>query len=273
VLACGPRRSDALAAADFELLELLAREAALRLRNLRLESQLRDRLALIESQAEELRRSRQRLVAAQDEERRRIERDLHDGVQQQLVSLAVRLQRLARETGDGSGRLLADLAAEAEQAVFALQELGRGIFPSVLADQGLTAALRTQAARMPLAVRVEAEDAVAAARLDPELEAALYFVALEALTNVQKHAPGAAVDVWLRALEGRVSLEVVDDGPGFDGAPRTGGSGIQNMSDRIAAAGGTFTLESRPGGGTRVAAAVAADGALLPQPAEADSRR
>jgi signal transduction histidine kinase len=263
VLACGPRRGDTLGAADFELLELLARESALRLRNLRLEAQLRERLAQIEAQADELQRSRRRLVAAQDEERRRIERNLHDGVQQQLVSLAVRLQRAS-----GDDPLLADLAAEAEGAVFALQELARGIFPGVLADQGLAAALRTQAARLPLAVRVEVDPDLAGRRFDPELEAALYFVALEALTNAQKHAPDSTVVVWLRADGAQVALEVVDDGPGLVRRHRSG-SGLQNMADRIAAAGGAFSLDCAPGRGTRVAAVVPTDEVLL----QADSRR
>ncbi|HET7046143.1 MAG TPA: ATP-binding protein [Gaiellaceae bacterium] len=261
LLACGPRRGDPLGAADFELLELLARECALRLRNLRLERQLRERLVQIEAQAEELRGSRQRLVTAQDEERRRIERNLHDGVQQQLVSLAVRLQRAA---ADGQP-LLRDLAVEAEQAIFALQELGRGIFPGVLADQGLPAALRTQAARMPLTVRVEVDAELAGRRLDPDLEAALYFVALEALTNAQKHAPEASASLWLRTDKGRVVLEVSDDGPGFD-RPGGGGSGLQNMADRIAAAGGTLSVESRPGAGTHVRATAPL---LVPQAEEA----
>ena len=264
LLACGPRRGDALGARDFELLELLARESALRLRNLRLEAQLRERLAQIEAQAGELERSRRRLVGAQDEERRRIERNLHDGVQQQLVSLAVRLHRAA----DGDA-VLVDLAAEAEQAVFALQELARGIYPSVLVDQGLPAAVRTQAARLPIAVTVAVDPALAGRRLDPELEAALYFVALEALTNAQKHAPQAAVAVALRADGDRVALEVVDNGPGFDGARPGRGSGLQNMADRMAAADGTFELETRAGAGTRIAAAVPAGEALL----QADSRR
>jgi signal transduction histidine kinase len=270
LVACGPRRGDALGAPDFELLELLARESALRLRNLRLESQLRDRLVQIEAQAEELRRSRQRLVTAQDEERRRIERDLHDGVQQQLVSLAVRLQRLAHDGRGEANGLLADLAAEAEQAVFALQELGRGIFPSVLADQGLTAALRTQSVRMPLAVRVEADDAFAGRRLDRELEATLYFVALEALTNAQKHAPSASVLVRLGQEDDRVVLSVTDDGPGFIEGDRSG-TGLQNMADRVAAVEGSFAIERAPEGGTRVVATV--PDPIAAQVPAADSRR
>ncbi len=270
LLACGPRRREQLGTADFELLELLAREFALRLRNLRLEAQLRERLVQIETQAEELRRSRQRLVGAQDEERRRIERDLHDGAQQQLVSLAARLRRLSLETDGGSAPLLADLASEAEQSVFALQELGRGIFPSVLADQGLAAALRTQAARMPVAVHVDAENGFAGRRLDRELEAALYFVALEALTNAQKHAPGASILVRLGNGDGRVLLEIADDGPGFTSGDRAG-TGLQNMTDRVAAVGGTLAVESAPGAGTRILAAVPA--AATTQAPAADSRR
>jgi signal transduction histidine kinase len=271
MLACGGRRGDRLGPADFEVLELLARECALRLRNLRLESQLRERLTQIESQATELLRSRQRLVTAQDEERRRIERNLHDGVQQQLVSLAVRLQRAA---ADG-GPLLAGLAAEAEQAVFALQELGRGIYPSVLSDQGLPAALRAQAARVPLPVHIEVDDILTACRLDRETEAALYFVALEALTNAYKHAPGASVAIWLHAHGHVCRLDVVDNGPGFE-RPRGSGSGLQNMHDRVEAAGGTLAVQSHPGHGTEVTASIPAP--LVPtashaQPAEADSRR
>lgn len=266
LLGCGRRRGDALGPSDFELLEVLARASALRLRNLRLESQLRERLVEIEAQADELRRSRQRLVAVQDEERRRIERDLHDGVQQQLVSLAVRLRRLACEQEP----LLGDLAAEAEQAVFVLQELARGIFPPVLADHGLTAALRTHAARMPLAVQVEADDAVAGRRLEPELEAALYYVALEALTNAQKHAADASVLVRLDRAGHCVRLEVSDDGPGINGHSRAG-TGLQNMADRIAAVGGTLAIEGAAGRGTVVRAAVPV--AREAQAAAAVSRR
>jgi signal transduction histidine kinase len=282
LLACGTRRGDPLVAADFELLELLGRESAQRLRNLRLEARLRDRLVEIEAQAAELRRSRQRLVSVQDEERRRIERNLHDGVQQQLVSLAIRLQRAAVAAAAERPQAadLADLAVEAEQAVFALQELGRGIFPGVLTDQGLAAALRTQVARMPMAVHIDVQPDVVRHRLQPDVEAALYFVALEALTNAQKHAPGAAASVLLRCRAGRIVLEIVDDGCGFE---RNGhlGSGLENMADRMAAAGGTLEIESAPGEGTRVVASVplvepaalAPETRLLPHQPEADSLR
>ncbi len=253
LLACGERRGDRLGAADFQLLEILGRESAQRLRNLHLEARLRARLAEIEAQAAALRQSRQRLVSAQDDERRRIERNLHDGVQQQLVSLAIRLRRISngRISNDAE---LADLAVEAEQAVFALQELGRGIFPGVLVDQGLVAALRTQVARMPMAVHIDAHPDVLRRRWDADVEAALYFVALEALTNAQKHAGGAAASVILRPDSGRMVLEVVDNGIGFTSSQ--GGSGLSNMADRMAAVGGTLSIDSAPGAGTRIAASI-----------------
>lgn len=267
-LACGPRRGDALGASDFELLEMLARECALRLRNLRLESELRERLVQIEAQAHELHLSRQRLVAAEDGARRRIERNLHDGVQQQLVSLAVHLRRLAHE----GSPWLADLASEAEEAVFALQELGRGIYPSVLADQGLPSALRTQAARMSIPVRIEVDPALGGQRFQRDIEAAFYYVALEALTNVQKHAPDAAAEVWLRVDEDRIILEVIDDGPGMRGH-QTRGSGLQNMADRMAAIGGEVRIAEGTGGGTRVTSILPGPVGRSLQPAAADSRR
>ena len=258
LLACGERRGDRLGAADFQLLEILGRESAQRLRNLHLEARLRARLEEIEAQAAALRESRQRLVSAQDDERRRIERNLHDGVQQQLVSLAIRLRRISNgRTSNGrtsNDAELADLAVEAEQAVFALQELGRGIFPGVLVDQGLAAALRTQVARMPMAVHIDVHPDVLRRRWAADVEAALYFVALEALTNAQKHAGEAAASVVLQPHSGCMVLEVIDDGVGF--ASSQGGSGLSNMADRMAAVGGTLSIDSAPGAGTRVAASI-----------------
>ena len=275
VLACGQRPGDPLGERDHELLAQFARESALALRNLRLEAQLRERLAQIEKQAEELHRSRQRLVGVQDEERRRIERDLHDGVQQQLVTLAARLRRASIATPADASRLLEQLAPEAEEAVFALQDLARGIFPSVLADQGLAAALRTQAARMPMAIRVEAEPSLAGQRFDHELEAALYFVTLEAMTNAHKHAPGAAVTISLRSADNgrRVVLEVHDDGPGFKPQLASPGTGLQNMQDRTAAVGGELTIDSRPGHGTWIRAEAPLAARVVALQPEADSFR
>ena len=275
-LLCGERPGRPLGEPDLELLAVLAREAALVLRNARLEAELRSQLEEIEAQAEELRRSRRRLVGAQDAERRRIERDLHDGVQQQLVGLAAKLARASRAAPADAQQLLREAAADAEESVFALQELGRGIYPSLLADRGLAEALRTHANRLPADVRVEVEPALAGTRFDAELEVALYFVALEAMANAQKHAPGAALTVSLRSAGAgrRLVLEVHDDGPGFDPRRVTRGSGLQNMEDRIAAAGGTLTADSRPGAGTWIRAQVPLEARVLPlQRPAGDSRR
>jgi signal transduction histidine kinase len=276
LLACGQRPGDPLGDTDREVLGVLARECALALRARRLEAQLRERLQQIEQQADALLHSRQRLVSAQDEQRRHIERDLHDGVQQQLVALAVQLRRMGGADAPAGGDALQHVAAEAEEAVFALQELARGIFPSVLADQGLVAALRTQAARLPLDVRVEVEPGLSGRRFEREAEAALYFVALEAMANAQKHAPSAPVTVSVRMeSQGRaIVLEVHDSGPGFDPAAPRAGTGLQNMTDRIAAAGGALRVESRRDAGTWIRAQipVVAAPVVLHMP-EADSRR
>jgi signal transduction histidine kinase len=258
LIACGGLRKDSSAEDDVELLAVVARQSALALRNIRLEDELRQRLAQIEEQAADLHSSRQRLVTAQDHERRRIERDLHDGAQQQLVALAARLRRAARADGTGVDRALEELADEAEEAVFTLQELARGIYPSLLADRGLQAAVQAHAARLPANVRVEVEPHMQGRRLDPELEAALYFVALEAMTNAVKHAPGARIIVSLRGdrVTRAVTLEVHDDGPGFDAAASRSASGLQNMADRIDALGGVLSVESVPGGGTWIRAEV-----------------
>jgi signal transduction histidine kinase len=258
LIACGRRPKGSFGDEDVELLAVVARESALALRNIRLEEELRERLEQIEQQAAELHRSRQRLVTAQDHERRRIERDLHDGAQQQLVALAARLRRTARAEGQSTDRALEELADEAEEAVFALQELARGIYPSLLGDRGLQAALQAHAARLPANVRVEVGPLIHGRRLAPELEAALYFVGLEAMTNAVKHARGARIIVSLRADPEKrtVTLEVHDDGPGFEAAVSTSGSGLQNMADRIDALGGVLSVESVPGGGTWVRAEV-----------------
>jgi signal transduction histidine kinase len=279
IIACGQRPRHALVSADLELLGVLAREAALVLRNVRLESELRQRLDEIEEQAQQLRRSRQRLVGVQDAERRRIERDLHDGVQQQLVALAAQLKRASLAAGAGPAetrQLLTDLATEAEETVFALQELARGIYPSLLADQGLPAALRTHAARVPANARVEVEPTLAGRRFDRDLEAALYFVALEAMANAQKHASGAGLTLTLQVAGDprRLVLEVHDDGPGFRPSEPTGGSGFQNMSDRIAAVGGTLHIDSRPGAGTWLRAEAPLEADVIPlQPPAGEPRR
>jgi signal transduction histidine kinase len=257
LIACGQRAGGELSGDALELLTIIARQSALVLRNLRLEKELRERLM-------ELRESRQRLVIAHDEERRRLERDLHDGAQQQLVALATKLKQAAASSGNQ--RMLEECASEAEEAVFALQDLARGIYPSVLADQGLAAALRAHAVRVPLQVRVEVEPGLAERRFDPELEAAMYFVALEAVTNAHKHAGTPTVTVTLRseAVPPSLVVEVHDNGRGFDQNTPRGGTGVQNMTDRVAALGGRIRVESRPGAGTWIRAFVPLEAEVIP---------
>jgi signal transduction histidine kinase len=266
-LACGQRDARELSADDHQVLTVIARQAAVLLRHGRLEEELRERL-------DELRESRQRLVTSQDEQRRRLERDLHDGVQQQLVSLAARMRQLSRLGSASRPAELESLADQAEEAVFAMQDLARGIYPSVLADQGLAAALRAQAARLPLELRLEVEPGLADARFERDSEACLYFVAMEALTNAQKHASCSAVTVSLhsRAQPRGVVLEVHDDGRGFNsknnptpvGERRHSGSGLQNMRDRLAALGGQLDVRSAPGAGTWIVANLPVSAEILP---------
>lgn len=277
VLASGARAGDPLGERDLAAIDRFAGELALGLRGLRLDAELRHRIDEIEEQAEQLRTSRQRLVRAQDDERRRIERDLHDGVQQQLVALASRLRKFATAVDHPARAECERLAADAEDAVFALQALARGIFPGVLADHGLDPALRAHAGRSPLPVRVEIAPSLTGRRFDAEVETALYFVALEALTNVTKHAPEANVTLALRTDDAatEVILEVHDDGPGLPPAhTRREGSGLLNMRDRIAAIGGRLSIDSRPGAGTWVRAVAPLTAAILPFHAvQVDSRR
>lgn len=192
------------------------------------------------------------------------------------MALAAKLRRAALAAPTQGKQLLTEVAAEAEETVFALQELARGIYPSLLADQGLPAALRTHAARIPAAVRVEVEPALAGRRFGRDLEAALYFVALEAMANAQKHAPGAELTLSLHGEDHprRLVLEVHDDGPGFLLAQPTDGSGLQNMDDRVAAVGGTLDIDSRPGAGTWIRSEVPLEAQVVPlQRPAGDSRR
>lgn len=274
VIAVGDPHRRRLTAADLALLEVLANESAHALSNIRLEAELRARLSEIELQAAEIDRSRHRLVRAQDEERRRIERDLHDGVQQNLVALATRLRQRAT-ANSGSEDLWEELADQAEEAVFAVQDFGRGVYPAVLVDRGLGPALRAQASRSPADIHVDVEPALARRRFPPDVEATAFFVAMEAMTNALKHAPGASVTVGLTMPETHLLLlEVRDDGRGIAHEASGAATGIQNMTDRTAAIGGSLRVDSRPGAGTwvRMSIPVGLDPVALQRAAD-DSRR
>jgi signal transduction histidine kinase len=223
----------------------LASGAGLVLRNVRLTEELLARL-------EDLRASRQRLVAAQDQERRRLERNIHDGAQQQLVALAVKI-RLARQLGTKdpgkANELLEQTEREVSQALEDLRDLARGIYPPLLADKGLVAALEAQARRAPFPVEVHGDSM---SRYPQEQEACVYFCVLEAIQNIAKYAQASRVSVRLAADGGGLEFTVADDGVGFD--PQAGGygTGLQGMADRLAALGGELHVDSTPGKGTTV---------------------
>jgi signal transduction histidine kinase len=257
LLAVGQRRGEPLTDGDIELLTVITREAELARANRQLLDEVADSLEQLQTRARELQESRQRLVVAQDEERRRIERDLHDGAQHELVTLAGQLRGMARSQNVAPGAL-DDLAERAERAVFSLQDLARGIYPSVLTDRGVAAAIRSYAGRLPIAVTLEAEGATGRRRWSGDLEVALYFVAVESLGNCLKHAMATATTVTLAEQERDVVLEVHDNGSGFDPQTARRGSGLQHMTDRMSALGGTLVVSSRRGEGTWVTARVPA---------------
>jgi signal transduction histidine kinase len=203
---------------------------------------------------EDLRASRQRLVAAQDEERRRLERNLHDGAQQDLVALAIKLRLASMVVGEDNAEareLLAELQADAASALGNLRDLARGIYPPLLADRGLVPALRAQADKSPVPVVVDADGI---GRLGQNIEAAVYFCCLEALQNIAKYAAASQVHICLTARDHSLSFTVSDDGAGYDPSRTPMGSGQRNMADRLAALDGRLEVRSVPGKGTTITA-------------------
>jgi signal transduction histidine kinase len=246
-LSVNKRRGETLTPIEEKLVDDLAHQAGLVLKNVGLSADLQARL-------DDLRASRQRLVHAQDLERRRLERNLHDGAQQHLVALKVKLglaeMLLARDPAKAVATL-EQLKGDADEALATLRDLARGIYPPLLADKGLVVALKSQARKVTVPVHVEAEGVE---RYPQDVEATVYFCVLEALQNVQKYARASRVVVRLRASAGPAMLtfEVEDDGTGFETATARKGAGLTNMNDRVDALGGTVQLISHPGAGTTV---------------------
>ena len=243
---------ESVSPAEDKLLRDLSSQAGVVLSNVRLTADLEARLDEIARQAAELRASRQRIVVAQDAERRRLERNIHDGAQQHLVALAVKL-RLARgliRTDPARARsMLEELRGEIDLALDTLNALSLGIYPPLLEEQGIAAALAAQYLRSSLPVHLGVEGV----RRHPiEIEAAVYFCCLEALQNAAKYAHASAITVVLREDDGALGFSVADDGVGFTSATSGSGTGIQGMRDRIAVLGGDVTIESSPGEGTTV---------------------
>jgi signal transduction histidine kinase len=244
-LSVSKRPGEALTPTEDRLLTDLAARVGLVLKNAGLREQLLARL-------EEIRASRQRLVAAQDEERRRIERNIHDGAQQQLVALAIKLSLTESMIGtdtDGERELLAELRQDAAGAVEDLRDLARGIYPPLLASKGLAAALAAQARKAPVPASVTGDGV---GRYPQDVEAAVYFCVLEALQNVAKYAGATRAEIRLTASGHDLEFEVSDDGAGFDPGSEAYGTGLQGMADRLQAHGGSLDVRSAPGAGTTI---------------------
>ncbi len=230
-----------------EELDAIGAAAAMALENERLDAELRAKVA-------ELRDSRSRMLRIGLEERRRLERDLHDGAQQRLVSMALNM-RLARDRmrdePDAAERLLDGASAELDSALEELRELARGIHPAVLSDRGLDAALETLARRAPVPVELNREEYE---RLPEAIELAAYFVVAEALTNVAKYAQATHARVNVGRHNGRLVVEVADDGVG--GADPGNGTGLRGLADRLAVIEGRLEVDSPPGRGTTIRAKI-----------------
>jgi signal transduction histidine kinase len=244
VVECGPRDSGPLTDDDRAIVATLARQAALAVRNVRLTA--------------ELEASRARLVRAQDAERRRIERNIHDGVQQDLVALTghaahVRSE-LQRDPAAGE-RALTELQEGLRRVIGELRELAHGIHPSLLSDRGLLEAVEALASRSALPVSVRADPSLRGMRFAEEIEGAGYFTIAEALANAGKHAQARQVEVSLARSNGSLRIAVHDDGTGFD-PTEVMGEGLANLAERLAALGGRLDVTSEPGSGTTVTAQV-----------------
>src|SRR5207248_1925030 len=241
-LAVDKKRGENLNNVEQKLISDLAGQAGLVLKNVGLNRELLARL-------DDLRASRQRLVTAQDEERRRIERNLHDGAQQHLIALKMKVGLALAQPGSKTRAILEQLRHDADEAIDNLRELARGIYPPLLASEGLDAALRAQARRFTVPVELELADVT---RQPREVEGAIYFCCLEALQNIAKYAEARQVRVRLWTQDSAAAFSVEDDGKGFDPATTTRSSGLQNMRDRLEALGGSLRVRSTPGTGTTV---------------------
>jgi signal transduction histidine kinase len=235
-----------------KLLRDLASQTGLVIRNLTLTGELQARVDELSVRTRELQESRMRIVQAHDAERRRLERNIHDGAQQHLVALAVKLRlagAAAAKDPDRAAAQLEELRDQTDLALTTLLDLASGIYPAELEEQGIGAALATQgrAAGVPVSVDTDGVD-----RLPIEIEAAVYFVCLEAIQNAAKYARAAGVRVHLARDDDALSFRVEDDGVGFDSAEMQRGTGVQNMRDRLAAFGGEVAITSTPGVGTTV---------------------
>ena len=251
---CGPRSDGPLLAEDRRLLAYFAAQAAVGVHNLHLAAELSQRIDQVRDQAAELAASRDRVVAGQDAERRRIQRVLHDGVQQEIVALSaraglVRQQLLRGDPAAADG--LADMQRDLATTLQDVREIAYAIHPPVLSDRGLLEAIEAQSSRLALPMAVRADPRLRGVRFGEQIEVTAWYVLAEALSNVVKHAAASEVEVSLSQQDGRLGLVIRDDGCGFDlDQPR--GLGLTGLSDRLDTVGGSLTINSGAGLGTSV---------------------
>jgi signal transduction histidine kinase len=245
--------NDPLTPSEASLLEDLASHAGLAMHNVRLTEELGAKVAELAVQSEQLRVSRQRLVTARDAQRKGLERDIHEGPEHQLIEIRGRLESLDELADDAA--MTAELESLTEQAnatLEGLRDLARGIFPPLLADKGIVAAVQAHIRKVGAHAQIEADPAITGARFDDAVEACVYFCCLQALQNVIRHAGNALATVRLSTDADSLTFEIHDDGPGFEVRGVSRGMGIDIMQDRIDALDGDLSIESSPGNGTRV---------------------
>ena len=243
----GPRRRGDYSDAEKSLLRTVAGQAAASVANVRLSAQLAEQL-------DDLTASRKRLVAAQDDERKRLERDLHDGIQQNVVAqiAGLRLARNRLQRGELRPDELAGLQEQARETLTDLRELAHGIHPPVLSDNGLVAAIESSVARFPIPLTVEAADGVRAERFPEDVETTAYYVVREALANTAKHANATLASVGLVRKDGHLQITITDDGCGIGALPPASSGGLANIRDRVAALRGSLKVSGNDPVGTAV---------------------
>ena len=251
---CGPRSDGPLLAEDRRLLAYFAAQAAVGVHNLHLAAELSRRIEEVRDQAAELAASRDRVVAGQDAERRRIQRILHDGVQQEIVALSaraglVRQQLLRGDLAAADG--LADMQRDLATTLQDVREIAYAIHPPVLSDRGLLEAIEAQSSRLAVPMAVRADPRLRGVRFGEQIEVTAWYVLAEALSNVVKHAGASEVEVSLSQQDGRIGLVIRDDGCGFD-LDRPRGLGLTGLSDRLDTVGGSLTINTGAGLGTSV---------------------
>jgi len=253
---CGPRSDGPLLAEDRRLLAYFAAQAAVGVHNLHLAAELSRHVEEVRDQAAELAASRDRVVAGQDAERRRIQRVLHDGVQQEIVALSaraglVRQQLLRADPAAAEG--LAEMQRDLATMLHDVREIAYAIHPPVLSDRGLLEAIEAQSSRLAVPMAVRADPRLRGVRFGEQIEATAWYVLAEALSNVVKHASASEVEVSLSQQDGRLGLVIRDDGRGFDPS-RPRGLGLTGLSDRLDTVGGSLTITSGAGLGASVCA-------------------